>query len=479
MNRKMIVSVVGRIIAIEAAALVLPFAVALIYGEWRAALGFGVTSAASLALGMLCYLLSKERKSTIYAREGFVIVGLAWIVMSAIGAVPFVISGDIPSYVDAFFETVSGFTTTGASILTSPESLTHAAHIWRSLTHWIGGMGILVLMVAIFPDADGRTIHIMRAEMPGPVIDKIVPKARGTAKILYFMYIGLTLAEAIFLLCGGLSVFEAFFYAFGTAGTGGFGILGTSIGTYSPYVQWVIAAFMLLFGVNFNLYYLILIRKFRRAIGSEELWVYIGIVAAVSVLIAFNIRSLFPTLGETIRTAVFQVAAVITTTGYSTARFSEWPTFSKGLIFILFFMGGCAGSTAGGLKLSRVIIMFKNVRRHLRMMLHPREVVTVRFEGKSVDENVRHNVSTYFLMYSITLAAIFLLISVQPFELEENLTAAISCFNNVGPAFGRIFDGYSEYSAYAKVVLSGAMLLGRLELYPLMLTFTPRTWTKK
>ena len=479
MNRKMIVSVVGRIIAIEAAALTLPLIVALIYGEWRAALGFGVTAVSALALGMLCYWLSKERKTTIYAREGFVIVGLAWIIMSAIGAVPFVISGDIPSYVDAFFETVSGFTTTGASIVTSPESLTHAALIWRSFTHWIGGMGILVLMVAIFPDSNGRTIHIMRAEMPGPVVDKIVPRARDTAKILYFIYIGLTLAEAVFLLCGGLSVFESFFYAFGTAGTGGFGMLSDSIGSYSPYVQWVITAFMLLFGVNFNLYFLILIKKFRRALSSEELWVYLGIVATASVLIGVNVYKNFPTIGDAVRNVVFQVASVITTTGYSTVDFASWPTFSKAVIFLLFFTGGCAGSTAGGLKLSRVIIMFKNVRRHLRMMLHPREVVTVKFEGKPVDESVRHNVSTYFLMYSLTLAAIFLLVSTQPFELEENLTAAISCFNNVGPAFGRIFAGYSEYSPFVKIVLSGAMLLGRLELYPLMLTFTPRTWTKK
>ena len=479
MNRKMIFSVLGRIVSIEGLALLVPTVVGLLYGEWRAVLAFGSVSVGAILIGYLTNILTKSHEKTIYAKEGFVIVALGWIVMSAIGAIPFVISGDITSYVDAFFETVSGFTTTGASVVTSPEALTHAAHIWRAFTHWIGGMGILVLMVAIFPDSNGRTIHIMRAEMPGPVIDKIVPKARDTAKILYFMYIGLTLAEVIFLLFGGLSVFEAFFYSLGTAGTGGFGILSDSIGSYSPYVQWVITAFMILFGVNFNLYYLILIKKFRRALRSEELWVYLGIIAVCTVMIGINIHSLYPTVGETVRTSVFQVASVITTTGYSTVNFDAWPTFSKGIIFLLLFTGGCAGSTAGGLKLSRVIIIAKNVRRHLRMMLHPREVCTVKFEGKPVDESVRHNVSTYFLMYMLTLAAVFLIVSLQPFTLEENLTAAISCFNNVGPAFGRIFSGYSEYHPLIKLVLSAAMLFGRLELYPLMLTFAPRTWTKK
>ena len=479
MNRKMIFFVLGRIVSIEGCALLLPLIVSVIYGEWLASFAFGVTAIGAFALGMFVSALTRSHEKTIYAKEGFVVVALSWIIMSAIGALPFVISGEIPSYIDAFFETVSGFTTTGASILTSPESLTHAAHIWRAFTHWIGGMGILVLMVAIFPDSNGRTIHIMRAEMPGPVVDKIVPKARDTAKILYLIYIGLTFAEFVFLLFGKLSVFEALFYSFGTAGTGGFGILSTSIGSYSPYVQWVITAFMILFGVNFNLYYLILIKKFGRAIRSEELWVYIGIITVASVLIGVNVFTIYPTIGETIRTSVFQVASIITTTGFSTVDFSVWPTFSKAVIFLLLFTGGCAGSTAGGLKLSRVIIIFKNVKRHLRMMLHPREVCTVKFEGKTVDEGVRHNVSTYFLLYMLALAAVFLIVSLQPFTLEENLTAAISCFNNVGPAFGRIFSGYSEYHPLIKLVLSAAMLLGRLELYPLMLTFAPRTWTKK
>lgn len=479
MNYKMIVSILGRIVAIEGCALLIPSIVALLYGEWLAALVYLATAFVSLALGILIRTLTKTRKQTIFAREGFVIVGLAWIIMSVIGAVPFVIIGDIPSYIDAFFETVSGFSTTGASILTRPDLLTHASLMWRSLTHWIGGMGILVLMVAIFPDSNGRTIHIMRAEMPGPSVDKIVPKARDTAKILYYIYIGLTLAETVMLLCGGLSVFESFFYAFGTAGTGGFGIYGDSLAGYSPYIQWVITVFMLLFGVNFNLYYLILIKKFRRAASSEELWVYIGIIAVSALLIGVNVYSLYPTIGETVRTVMFQVAAIITTTGYSTVDFSLWPTFSKAVVFLLFFVGGCAGSTAGGLKISRLMIIFKNTRRHLRMMLHPREVCTVKFEGKAVDEGIRHNVSTYFLLYSLSLVVIFLLVSTDPFDLETNLTAAISCFNNVGPAFGKAAAGYSCYSPFVKFVLSAAMLLGRLEIYPLLLTFTPRTWLKK
>ena len=474
----MIVFVLGRIVAIEGIAMILPIVTALCFHEWQAAASFGAVAAGAVVIGILLTILGRTKNNTIYVREGFIVVALAWIIMSAIGALPFVLTGDIPAYVDAWFETVSGFTTTGASIVTVPEALTHAAHMWRALTHFIGGMGILVLMVAIFPDSNGRTIHIMRAEMPGPVVDKIVPKARNTAKILYYIYIGLTVSEAVFLLFGGLSVYESVFYALGTAGTGGFGILSTSIGSYSPYVQWVITAFMLLFGVNFNLYFLLLIGKFKRALKSEELWVYIGIVVLMAVLIGVNIRSLYPTLGETIRTSFFQVAAVITTTGYSTADFSQWPTFSKALIFLLFFSGGCAGSTAGGLKLSRIIIMVKSVRRHLKKMLSPRVVYTPRFEGKPLDSAVVHNVATYFVMYMLTLAVFFILVSFQPFDLETNLTATISCFNNVGPAFGRAFSGYSEYSPFVKVVLSAAMFLGRLELYPLMLTFSVGMWSK-
>lgn len=479
MNHKMIFSVLGRIVAIDGVALLVPTIVGLLYREWRVSLCYGAVAFVAIAIGLLSRVFNKAREKTIFAREGFVIVGLAWILMSVIGAAPLCLSGDIPSFVDAFFETISGFTTTGASIIPSLETISHASLMWRSFTHWIGGMGILVLMVAIFSDSNGRTIHIMRAEMPGPVVDKMVPRARETAKILYLIYIGLTLAEIVFLLAGGVSLFESFIYAFGTAGTGGFGIYADSIAAYSPYIQWVITVFMLLFGVNFNLYYLILIRKFKRAAKSEELWIYLGIVAAACLLIGVNVFSLYPSLAETARVVAFQVASVITTTGYSTVDFSLWPSFAKAVLLLLFFIGGCAGSTAGGLKVSRIIIAAKSIRRHLRMMLHPREVSTVKFEGRTVDEGVRHNVSTYFVLYLLSLGVIFLLVSIQPFDLETNLTAAVSCFNNVGPAYGRAFAGYADYSPFCKLVLSAAMLLGRLELYPLMLTFNVRTWSKK
>lgn len=478
MNRKMILFVLGRIIELEGIALCVPLITALLYGEWNTAAVYAATAAGTIIIGIISTLIFKKGSKRIYAKEGFVTVALAWIVISLIGAVPMCISGDIPSYVDAFFETVSGFTTTGASVVSRPDLLSHATNIWRAFTHWIGGMGILVLMVAIFPDSNGRTIHIMRAEMPGPVVDKIVPKARDTAKILYIIYIVLTAFEAVMLLCGGLSVYDSLFYALGTAGTGGFGIKATSAAEYTPYVQWVLAVFMILFGINFNLYFLVIRKKFKQAIASEELRVYLILLAISSVMIGINVFSLYPTVGETVRHSVFQVAALVTTTGYTTVDINAWPTFSKAVVFILMFFGGCAGSTAGGLKQSRLIIMAKNIHRHLKRMLHPRSVVTVRFEGKPVDEAVRHNVSTYFLMYCFALVAVFLLVSVEPFDLETNLSAAVSCFNNVGPAFGKAASGYGGYGAFGKIVLSAAMLLGRLELYPLMLTFSPEIWKK-
>ncbi len=482
MNYKMVWRTLGNIVALEGALLLLPALCAVCYAEWRIALVFLCTAASAALVGLLVSRIFRNCDRTIYAREGFVIVGLAWILMGAVGAVPFLFTGDITSPVDAFFETVSGLTTTGASILRDVTALSRGGAMWRSFTHWIGGMGVLVLMMAILSDSTGRSIHIMRAEMPGPVVDKIMPRVRDTAKILYLMYIGLTLGEVIFLLTGGMSLYDALIHAFGTAGTGGFSVRAESIGAYSPYIQWVVTVFMLLFGVNFNLYYLLLLRRFRSVLRSEELWMYGGIVGVMIAVVTGNVfRTVYASFPEALRYAAFQVASIVTTTGYATADFDAWPNLSRTLLFLLMFVGGCAGSTAGGLKMSRVGILFKCAKRELGKLLHPRSVTTVRFEGKPVDEATRVGVTHYFALYAFLLALILVLIGREPFDLETNITAAVSCFNNVGPGLSAVGPtrNYADYSAFGKIILSSAMLFGRLEIYPLLLTFTPLTWKKR
>ncbi len=484
MNRRMVFYTVGQMICIEAALLFLPLAVSFIYGEWIASKAFVVTIAAAEVLGCLLLLACRTRNKVIYAKEGFVIVALTWVAVSAIGAVPFVISGDIPNYIDAFFETVSGFTTTGSSIITNVEVLSHAALFWRSFTHWVGGMGVLVFIMAIVPNVSDRSIHIIRAEMPGPIIGKLVPRVKDTAKILYLIYIGITAAEIIFLWAGDMSFFESVVHSFGTAGTGGFGIKGDSIGGYSAYSQWVIAAFMLLFGVNFNLYYLILVKKVKDALKSSELWTYICIVIASVAIITTNIYHLFDNFSDAIRQASFQVASVVTTTGYSTTDFNMWPGVSRALIFLLLFLGGCAGSTAGGLKISRVMLLFKMMKNEFLHLIHPRSVSVVKLEGKPVESSVLHSVSNYFSLYILCMGVIFFILSFDPgsFDLETNITATVTCFNNVGPGLGNIIGpagNFSAYSGVSKIVLSAAMLFGRLEILPMMITFIPSTWTKR
>ncbi len=478
MNKRMIVYMLGRIALVEAGLLVLPLTCALIYGE-KTVSAFLMAIAVAIGFGALCSL-TKPKDKTIYAREGFVIVALAWILMSAIGALPFYISGEVPHYYDAFFETVSGFTTTGASILRNVEALSHGLLFWRSFSHWIGGMGVLVLVMAIIPTETGRTIHIIRAEMPGPIVGKLVPKIRSTAKILYLIYMVLTAVQVILLICGGMGVFESLLYTFGTAGTGGFSIDADSLAGYSSYSQWVISIFMLIFGVNFNLYYLILVKKVRAALKSEELWWYIGIVAISAGLVTYSIYPIYNNFADSLRHSVFQVATIISTTGYATADFNLWPSLAKGVLFILMFTGACAGSTAGGLKLSRVVMLFKSVRANLKHMLHPRSVDAIRFEGKKLDTSTATNVTSYLAIYFICLTVIFILISFEPFDLETNLTAVVSCFNNVGPGFSKVgpMGGYYAYSPFSKWVLSGAMLLGRLEIMPLILLFSPSVWFK-
>ena len=457
-----------------------PLIVSLIYRD-GGYLAFLVTIAISLLLGYALTLTCKTENKLIFSKEGFVITAFSWLLISAIGALPFVISGDIPSYVNAFFETVSGFTTTGASILTNVEVMRPSMLFWRSFTHWLGGMGVLVFVMALLPSLCDRSIYIMKAEMPGPIVGKLVPRVRSTATILYLIYIGMTAIQVILLLCGGMDLFESLIHAFGTAGTGGFGIKSDSIGSYSPYLQWVITVFMLLFGINFNLYYLILIKKLRVALSSGELWCYLGIILASTVIISANI---FPTYGgfaESLKHAAFQVSSIITTTGYSTTDFNLWPSLSKSILFVLMFVGGCAGSTGGGLKVSRIMILFKQMWREIVRAIHPRSRKAMRHEGKVLEESTLNGATSYFALFAASFACVFLLISFDSFDFETNLTAVAACINNIGPGFGLVgpmgsFDCYSDLSTF---VLSIAMLIGRLEIYPFLIAVMPGTWRNK
>lgn len=481
MNRKMVYYMTGRIILLEGALLLVPLLVSLIYQD-PGTVPFLITIAICAAVGGALSCFFRKTSQVIFAKEGFLITALAWLSVSAIGAIPFVLSGQIPSYIDAFFETVSGFTTTGASILTHVESMSHSLLFWRSFTHWMGGMGVLVLMVAIMPNLSSRTIHVLRAEMPGPTMGKLVPRLRDTAKILYVLYFVLTAAEFVLLLAGGMPVFDSAIHALGTAGTGGFGIKGDSIASYSPYLQWVIAAFMMLFGVNFNLYYLLILRRFRSILRSEELWTYLIVVLSATGLIAWNILPLYQNLSEATRYAFFQVNTITSTTGFSTADFNQWPELSKTLLVLLMFMGGCAGSTAGGLKVSRLVMLYKIVKRELRHLLHPRSVGAVRFEGKTVDNTTLISVANYFAIYAGLFVVFLLIVSFQPgFNLQSNFTAVASCFNNIGPGLDLVGPAanFAAYKPVLKLVLSFAMLFGRLEIYPMLISMSPSTWLRK
>ncbi len=480
MNFKMIFHMLGKILTLEGVLMALPLLVAVIYRE-ACFLSFLIAIAIALVLGILLFKLFRPKDRVIYAKEGFILVALTWILSSVIGALPFVLSGEIPSFIDAFFETVSGFTTTGASILTDVEAMSHGLLFWRSFTHWIGGMGVLVLLIALLPSDSGRTIHILRAEMPGPVVGKLVPKARDTAKILYLIYLVMTMVQILLLAAGDMNVFDAFVHTFGTAGTGGFSSQADSIAGYSAYSQWVITIFMLLFGVNFNMYYMLLLRRFKHVFKSEEFWCYVGLAGVSTCLICFNIASVMPSIGDNFRHSSFQVASIMTTTGYATVDFNQWPEFSKTILLLLMFVGGCAGSTAGGLKVSRVVLLWKSIRRNLRQLLHPHSMGVVRFEGKRVEDDTLRGVSVYFAIYFMLLGGIFLLLSLEPFSMETNLSATVACFNNVGPGFAAVgpVSSYAAYSPLAKLLLSAAMLLGRLEIYPLIIFFIPAAWRRK
>lgn len=476
MNLRMIGFVLGRILLTEAGLLVLPLVTALLYGEsllpWLVTMGL---------LVLWGGLLSRRRpeRTALYARDGFAAVALAWILMSAFGALPFVLSGDIPHYVDAFFETVSGFTTTGASILTDVEALSRSGLLWRSFTHWVGGMGVLVFVMAILPMSDGHTMHILRAEMPGPTAGKLVSRMSDTAKILYGIYFAMTAVMILLLLLGGMNLFDACVHAFGTAGTGGFSSRALSIGAYeSTYLDIVTGVGMLAFGVNFNLYFFLLAGRFRDVLKSEELWAYLGIVGFSTVTIAANILHIYGSVGTSLRHAFFQVSSIITTTGYATVNFDQWPGYAKTVLVLLMFIGGCAGSTGGGLKVTRIVTMAKAAFADMRKMLHPNAVIRVRMEGRALPEKQVRGVQAYFSLYMLLFGISWLLLSLEGFDLLSTFTALASCINNIGPGLGMVgpMGSFAAFSPASKLLLSFDMLAGRLEIFPMLLLFAPSLW---
>lgn len=480
MNYKMISYSIGRILLVEAILLVLPAIVSIIYGDGVLS-SFAITIAALAVTGILATRKKPQNKS-IYAKDGYVIVAFTWILMSLFGALPFTLSGHIPSYVDAFFETVSGFTTTGSTILKNVEAIPKSLLFWRSFTHWIGGMGILVFVIAIMPKTENSSMHIMRAEVPGPTVDKLVSKLGASARILYGIYCGMSIIQVILLLAGGMPFFDCLVNTFATAGTGGFGILNNSIEGYnSLYSEMVIAVFMLLFGVNFNLYYLFLIRRFKQAFKSEEVRWYLGIVAAATLIIAASLATSKHSVGESFRHAFFQVSSIITTTGFSSTDFGKWPIIAQIVLVFLMFIGACAGSTGGGIKVSRLVILVKSGIRDIKKAINPRSIETVKVDKQTVGEPVVKSVSVFFATYIIVLAVSSLIVSLDGRDLTTTFTAVIACIGNIGPGLGAVgpTGNFSEFSILSKIVLSFDMLAGRLELIPMMIIFTPYVWSKK
>lgn len=484
MNVKSISRTVGLILLITGIFQVFPLLIAVIDHEPRNILAYIESLCLILLVGSALLLFSRGGNRMFSAQEGFAATGLSWIFMSAFGALPFFLSGQIPSYVDAFFEMVSGFTTTGASILTDVEALSRCNLFWRSFSHWLGGMGVLVFLLAVVPGArknGGTGIYLMRAESPGPSVDKLTPHLRQTAMILYGIYILLTALCIVCLLLGGMPVFDSFCIAFGTAGTGGFAIKNSSMGGYSYFLQTVVTVFMFLFGVNFSLYYMLLLRKFKAVFKNEELRLYFGIAAGSIVLITINISRMYNTVYESVHHAAFQVVSIMTTTGYGTVDFEQWPAFSKAILLSLMFIGASAGSTGGGLKVSRVLLLMKSIRRTIRKALHPRRVQPVYMDGRAVSEEVCDNVNAYLAIYCVILVLSFAIISVDGFSIGTNFSAVASCFNNIGPGFELVgaTQNFSIYSDLSKIILSLDMLLGRLEIFPLLLLLSPDTWSRR
>jgi len=478
MNYSIIIYIVGWILEISAALMVLPVITAILYGE-SAGVSFVITMAVSLLLGFIIIRRKPENK-VFYTREGFVTVAVSWLTLSIVGSVPFVISGSIPNPVNALFETVSGFTTTGASILSDVEALPHCVLIWRSFTHWIGGMGVLVFILCLLPLTGGYQMNLMKAESPGPSVSRLVPKVRSTAIILYKIYMVLTVLQIIALLLCGMPLFDTLCTAFGTAGTGGFGVKNSSIGGYNTAIQIVTTVFMILFGVNFNVYYLIKIRKIKPAFLVEEIRYYFGVILLSIILIASNCRSLFPSMARSFQQAAFQVGSIVTTTGFSTTDFDQWPGFSKTILVLLMFMGACAGSTGGGIKVSRLVILVKTVKKEIQILLHPNAVKKVKMDNKVIAHEVVRATNIFMVVYIFLFAASVLVVSINNFDMTTNFTAVAATFNNIGPGLSLVGPtcNFDLFSPLSKIVLIFDMLAGRLEIFPMLILLVPSTWKK-
>ncbi len=479
MNYRIIFYTLGWVLNFEAIALLLPLLCSALYGE-------GCIKSIILCI-LICllvgvpFVIKRPKNKTMYSKEGFVIVALAWIVMSIFGCLPFVFSGAIPNFIDAFFETVSGFTTTGASILTDIESLPKGILFWRSFTHWIGGMGVLVFLLAVLPLSDGGSnMHLMKAESPGPSVSKLVPKVKSTAKILYGIYTFLTVLQIIFLLFGKMSLFEAITTAFGTAGTGGFAVKNTSLSGYSSYIQIVCTVFMILFGVNFSIYYLMLIKRFKEIFRSDEFKSYLGIIICATVLICINSYSHFSGLFDAIKHSAFQVASIITTTGFYSVDFEQWSEFSKAILLLLMFIGASAGSTGGGIKVSRILILLKSIKKEIKIAAHPKSVHKIILDGNPISHETVRAANVYIMSYLAIFITSFLLLSLDNFDFATNFTAIATTINNVGPGFELIgpTDNFSIFSPISKLILSFDMLVGRLEVFPMLILLAPSKWKR-
>ncbi len=482
MNYKLVGRIISQILAFEAAFMIPSVILCLYDKDHKTASAFAVSMAIILIISSLGLLLCRNAKKSFHAREGTVCVGLSWVLMSLLGALPFYLSSEIPSFIDAFFETVSGFTTTGASVAHNVEALTRGCLYWRSFSNWVGGMGVLVFLLAIAPmdKGGGSTLHLLRAESPGPSVGKLVPKMKKTAKILYMLYIALTVINVIFLLCGGMPLFDSVCTAFSTAGTGGFGTKSDSIASFSPYIQVVCTVFMILFGINFNCFYLIMLRHFKDVFKNSELKLYLGLILTSSVLITLDLLhgGLFEKVSDAARHGAFQVASIITTTGFASTDFDAWPNLSKGILLCLMLIGACAGSTGGGIKCARVLLLFKSFTRSIRSAARPQRVQVMRLNGQVIDETVLSATNVYLVAYVVIMVISFLIVSVDGFSVTTNVSAVASCFNNIGPGFEKVGPAanYSQFSIVSKITLIIDMLAGRLEIFPILTLLAKDTW---
>ena len=473
----MLIYILGKVLLIEGILMVLPIICGICYGEWNYLVFYVACAAAYIIAG---YLISfkKPKNMTVFIKDGCVATALSWVALSIGGCIPFMLTGEIPSFTDAMFETASGFTTTGASILTNVEAMSHTSLLWRSLTHWIGGMGVLVFLLAVVPMTGGSNMNLMRAESPGPTVGKIVPKVRSTAKMLYLIYLAMTVTEIIILAVCGMPFFDSVCSAFGTAGTGGFGVRNDSFASYAPHLQWIVTIFMLMFGMNFNFYYYFTVKQINKAFKMSEVKVYLAIAAISTAIICFSVYSIYGNLGDSLRHSMFQVATAMTTTGFATTDFDLWPSIAKFVLVSLMFIGACASSTGGGIKVSRFQIMFKTIKREIESYIHPKTVKKIHLDGKTIDADVEHSVALYFFIYLVIFVASMFIVAFEGHDLVTVFTSVTATLNNIGPGLSLVgpTHNYAFFSDLSKWVLIFDMLAGRLELIPILVFLNPFTY---